>query len=991
MKTNFKKIIPYLLTLVLFMGIGLFGVAQKANAASPDGKGTCWDPNTTPKTETNLTEEQCGLNGASEITGKKAFEWIPTGAQYPTAPLTAYDKCMQEGGDTSRCGDLSGAPSKSPKTPFEIAVEGQACIGLTQFDMGGCVVKFTYYAFFLPASFLLWLSAQFFNVLISITLYSGLFKDSGFIPEAWGVVRDISNIFFLIILLFTALQIILDIGHGGAKKTITWVIIMALLINFSMFFTKVVIDTSNVIALVFYNKMKVTTKDASQQERNYNSISTTEEKDISGSMVNSFNPTKLLSEEFFKEAGKQKHPGSDTVIQGEPSFGIMIGLIIISVAIMIFASYAFFVAGLSFLGRMIELFILIIFSPFAFMSFALPALSGFEYFGWSAWIKRLIKASFMAPIFMFFMYFIFMLIDGGVTKDLLKVNQGEQSFIGLLLLILIPALLILILLLKATEFAKKGSGAIGEKVVSYGKAVLSTGAGVGLAAATGGASLGLTSTLGAISNKVASSESLKTAANDKERGFTGWAARKMLKTADYGSKASFDVRATGLGKKFASETGINLGSSIRKGGYQGQKEKEKEKLEEESKLYKTNMSSDEVKAWSQRKQDEYDSNLAAAKKNGISEEEFKKKNGTRPESYKSADQLNHARMKEFINNFGQNGLTASLARTLLKASGKMVDKDNYQDSPEYKNWVEEKEKARKTAQTKEGVGFDNDRFERMFKGEHKEPTVDSINKEKTQKVVMAAGVATALAGVGGVGWYAGAAAAAKTAAGVAAFGVADAITKKFKEATGVKSAAEAAQGSFVSGVEKEHKKLETIEKRIEESEKALKDFVDLIEEGKKMSVQDESTGEVANFVIKNENGKDVINTDGIEKRLAQLAFQLKRDDLKLQELIKKGVSDKDPRVVALSLAGTKATIEQAKLNRLKTAPEQMRRLEKEKYNLGKDKDSLHEKGGGNKHKAKEEESHPAPKPAAHPEPEKGGGGDHGGGEKHEGGGEKHGH
>lgn len=990
MKKIFKKIIPYFLVLVILSGISFFTFSNKAEAQEAQ-KGTCITEKNPGKIRTNWvnkTLEEC--KETARLNGLTYIDWIPQGG---TVPEPTKGRCFKDDGTITittqnECTgkwvreDQQTEETTGTKTPFEKEIDKNYECGVFEGSLyPGCFVQLFYGLFYTIPSALLWLSAYFFNFLISITLNGDLFTKSDFLNTAWGVVRDISNIFFIIVLLYIAAKMILGIDSHGVKKTIANVIIMALLINFSMFFTKVIIDTSNVLALVFYNKMTVTTNEANGKPRAYTDVSG--EKDISGGIVGSFNPTRLLTDDFFKTAGTIIVPGSPAKEGGQISPGMLIMVLLITGAIMLYAAYAFLIAGLSFLGRLIELFILIVFSPFAFMSFAVPFLKGTDRIGWDKWLSALIKTSFMAPIFMFFMYFIFLITQ---TKDVFGSMINGTGTIQKILLLIIPALFILRLLTIATEYAKKGSGAIGDTIMKYSKAI----AGVGLGVATGGASLGLTSTLGAISNKVAGSQGLKDAANDKERGFTGWAARKMLKTADYGSKSSFDIRATGLGKKFASGTGINLGSAS-KGGYQGRKEKEKEKLEEESKLYKTNMSSDEVKAWSKKKQDEYDSNLAIAKKNGISEEEFKKKNGERPKGYKSADELNHAKMKEFINNFGQSGLTASLARTLLKANGRMVDKDNYKDSKEYKNWEKEKEEARKTAQTKEGAGFDNDRFERMFKEEHKEPTADSINKKRTQNVVMAAGVATALAGIGGVGWYAGAATAIKTAAGAAVFGAVEGISKKFKDVTGVKGAGEAAQGSFASDVEKEHKKLETIEKRIGESEKALKGLVDLLEKGKKMSVKDENTGEVANLVIKDENGNDVVNTDGIEKRLAQLAFQIKRDDLKLQELIKQGVPDSDKRIVDLSISGYKATIEQSQLNRLRTAPEQIRRLEKEKYDLGKDKDSLHEKGHGKKHK--EEEDHPAPKhpkPAVHPEPEHGGGGgnDAGGG-SHGGGGSKH--
>src|SRR3989344_7474276 len=119
---------------------------------------------------------------------------------------------------------------------------------------------------------------------------------------------------------------------------------------------------------------------------------------------------------------------------------------------LIFATLCFFIAGLSFLSRMIELWILIIFSPFAFMSSVIPKLSSFSYIGWDEWLKRLLKLSFMAPIFMFFLYLIFMIIQSNLFTSLMdRSNEANQLWMETLLFIVIPALIILILLRKATE------------------------------------------------------------------------------------------------------------------------------------------------------------------------------------------------------------------------------------------------------------------------------------------------------------------------------------------------------------------------------------------------------------------------------------------------------------------------------------------------------------------------------------------------------------
>src|SRR3989344_1416303 len=72
------------------------------------------------------------------------------------------------------------------------------------------------------------------------------------INEAWSVIRDLANMSFIFVLLYAAIKTILGTG-SDTKNLIVKIIVVAILINFSLFFTKVVIDASNVLAIAFYD------------------------------------------------------------------------------------------------------------------------------------------------------------------------------------------------------------------------------------------------------------------------------------------------------------------------------------------------------------------------------------------------------------------------------------------------------------------------------------------------------------------------------------------------------------------------------------------------------------------------------------------------------------------------------------------------------------------------------------------------------------------
>src|SRR3989344_2456867 len=161
----------------------------------------------------------------------------------------------------------------------------------------GCIAVILYWLFYYIPSFLLGVIANFFDVIIALTIQSTLYAQATFVGNAWAVVRDFSNIFFILVLLYVAIQTILGLGHE-TKKIIVKVVIMALLINFSMFFKKIVIDSSNILALVFYNKLDVDkdidTGTERAEKRPKDPSRPEKEKDISGEMWRTFDATRLI-------------------------------------------------------------------------------------------------------------------------------------------------------------------------------------------------------------------------------------------------------------------------------------------------------------------------------------------------------------------------------------------------------------------------------------------------------------------------------------------------------------------------------------------------------------------------------------------------------------------------------------------------------------------------------------------------------------------------
>ena len=258
------------------------------------------------------------------------------------------------------------------------------------------------------------------------------------------------NIFFIISLIFVALRTVLGIHAAEAKKTIGFVIIFGLLINFSLFFTEVVLDDSNILAKVFYNSMTVDTKTGSSGQ----AVDEGGQKSISQALVSKFNPQNLMSQEVYDAS------------EGTIKY-VVITLALIAIAL--FTAMIFFTVGLLFLLRIVTLWIAMIFSPIAFASFATPfKIPGM---GHEEWWKDLSQAAFMAPMFVFFLYIIIMFAN--VMQSVGKAAGGTGGELPQMLLgTIIPFLILYGLLSKAKTTAVKMSGEFGEMVAKAGKAAL---------------------------------------------------------------------------------------------------------------------------------------------------------------------------------------------------------------------------------------------------------------------------------------------------------------------------------------------------------------------------------------------------------------------------------------------------------------------------------------------------------------------------------------
>lgn len=341
----------------------------------------------------------------------------------------------------------SAAKKNIEKNSGPTELKGFACGGLA-FEVKGCIPIGVYYLIYKPTQYFLMGTGYMFDIMLNLSIRKEFVSDPPFIDKSWKVIRDFSNMAFIFVLLYTGIATML--GTPGWAKTVRNVIIIALLINFSLFFTKVVIDAGNILAVGVYESIKAG------------------------------NPS--LSEEISKGFKPQGFLGATNVSDAMDAIIVFLLAAVVSG----YAGYIFFKASLLFLGRLIAFWFLMIVSPFAFISITLPKGNVF-----SQWWGLLLNQAFVAPVFLFLLYLIMQIANAGIFDG--SQMTGSWLFDKLLTPILMGTL-ILMAMQKALALSEKMAGDFGKLGASMvTKSMGLTAAGVAM---TGGAGVRALSAIG---------------------------------------------------------------------------------------------------------------------------------------------------------------------------------------------------------------------------------------------------------------------------------------------------------------------------------------------------------------------------------------------------------------------------------------------------------------------------------------------------------------
>lgn len=262
-------------------------------------------------------------------------------------------------------------------------------VGAVLGSLGWIVVQATGY--------LMVMASSLFSLLIEhiIIDFSGTLNALGItggINTVWTAFRDFGNILIIGMFTFIAIGTILGTEQYGAKKMIARVLIVAILINFSLLFTKLAIDASNFVAYQFYKSAafaSVATTGAGA------GASVTAVQNSGG--IGSLFLTKTGVSSTLQNLGAMAGAGFSQGI----SF-IFVYTLSISALFLILAGI-FLYGSLLIITRAFVLVLLMITSAIALASSLVPAMSHGK-FSWKAWLDMLLKTSIFAPVLMILLW-----------------------------------------------------------------------------------------------------------------------------------------------------------------------------------------------------------------------------------------------------------------------------------------------------------------------------------------------------------------------------------------------------------------------------------------------------------------------------------------------------------------------------------------------------------------------------------------------------------
>lgn len=266
--------------------------------------------------------------------------------------------------------------------------------------LGSMIAWFLYYIAFGLGGIMMLIT----KVMLVIAVFNN-FLGQPVVKVGWTITRDLCNNFFIILMMILAGGQVLHIPNYQWKSMLPKILIWAVLINFSMTFTGILIDVSQVIMLTFASPLATV--------QGYNII-------ISAfGLPDAFSLTAVL--EKWKD-GKGRISGGGNITIYDIVAALMFAVIVTIVSIVVIGCI---VAILAY--RLIMLMFLVILSPLYFFSKA-TSIAGLGSIG-NEWMGKLTNMLTVGPTMLFFLYLSFMIMASvnNLNYDSAKNSTGQTK------------------------------------------------------------------------------------------------------------------------------------------------------------------------------------------------------------------------------------------------------------------------------------------------------------------------------------------------------------------------------------------------------------------------------------------------------------------------------------------------------------------------------------------------------------------------------------
>jgi hypothetical protein len=391
-----------------------------------------------------------------------------------------------------------------------------------------------------------WLGGTLLNISLSMFVFNlpetvRVFALMDVIDYVWSFVRDIFNLLFIFGLTWIGFRFILGINVSDAKRNLGSILIAALLINFSLYATQLIIDVGNVAAAEIGDLFTPAEGSPTQNVLGIEIIDVASSFIASTDIANIGSHTLALSS--YSSTGEEIDVGSGKALGLADALGMGLTISILLILIgFVFAAGAFLM-----FARFFYLLFLMMFSPIMFLGFVLPQMQNVSRDWWS----KLINQTIVGPAYLF------MLLIALRALDTLMKSRGDDlmNTWGFIISSLLVAAFVWASLMVAKKFGGAGAATAMNMGAGVGRSIRGY-AGRAAGGATFGAAAGFfRGTAGRRMQEYADSDKAK------DRAANSFLGRRALNISRKLGDASFDARQVGgIGKK------IGIGEGV-KGGY----------------------------------------------------------------------------------------------------------------------------------------------------------------------------------------------------------------------------------------------------------------------------------------------------------------------------------------------------------------------------------------------------------------------------------------